>query len=214
MFISVFGRSWGQKAPQKHLWPLFLHTIPKLKRTSLSTELRSRWHMGDDDSEENPQIYGNRTLTQNHLDTLKITFESYWGVSCRYLMGNVAREERTACGRTALPQQRAEWLVAALLTARWDGLEELQQQRTGPIWLSDDRKWRAVTSPSGRPRVSPLGDFLAEFGEIYRPPRVTTRPAGVSAPSALEKETRKRALICCSLSPTSGTAPMSRVCRQ
>lgn len=102
--------------------------------------------MGDDDSEENRPIFWKRTLTQNHLDTLKITFGSYWDVSCRYLMENVARQERTACQRTTLPQQWAEWLVAVLLTAHRDNLEELQQQWTRLNWLSDNRKWRVMTS--------------------------------------------------------------------
>lgn len=60
-----------------------------------------------------------------------------------------------------------------------------------------DVPWRHQRAAS----CFPLGDFLAEFGEIYRPPRVTTHLARVSSHSALETETRKRAPVCCSLSP-------------
>lgn len=56
------------------------------------------WHMCDDDrrrerTESNISGRKKKTaLTQNHLDTLKITCESWWDGSSRYLKGNVVVE--------------------------------------------------------------------------------------------------------------------------
>lgn len=73
---------------------------------------------GDSDEGKTAQIFHYKTLTQNHLDTLKITFESYWEESSCYLMKNVADGENGLSWREKCCRGREE--ACRVLTAQWD----------------------------------------------------------------------------------------------
>lgn len=63
--------------------------------------------MGDD-SEVKRMKY---TLTQNHLDTLKITSESWWDGSSCYLKGNVVEEKNGLMVREKCCRRQSGWLL-------------------------------------------------------------------------------------------------------
>ena len=118
--------------------------------------LGSDWHMGEDDSDEA------RTLTQNHLVTLKITSESWRGESGCYLRGDVAeggRRTGESWGNVAAAHGRSRSGAERGAAAWWQlsGTDwELQRRRTGPNWLRDGRKWHVLKSRERehRPRLT------------------------------------------------------------
>lgn len=118
------------------------HRLAKLERLSSARQpLTHGWWQW---CEQTADMFQNNTLTKDHLDTLKITFESYWDESSCYLKENVAEEGKwLSLGRKRCHRTKIQSLVAAY----WQlSGTVFQRQWTGQNWMSDGRKWRAVTS--------------------------------------------------------------------